>query len=101
LVSSVEGLPKFSYKVSVHDQATVNAVALPGGNIIVFKGLLTELKSENEVAMILAHELGHYAHRDHLHGIGQGACPSVNHDRVGLVRHDLPGFIAPSVQKDL
>ena len=97
LVSSAEGLPKFSYKVSVHDQATVNAVALPGGNIIVFKGLLAELKSENEVAMILAHELGHYAHRDHLHGLGRGLVLLSIMTALGL-SGDLPGFIAPSVQ---
>lgn len=97
LVSSAEGLPKFSYKVSVHDQATVNAVALPGGNIIVFRGLLTELKSENEVAMILAHELGHYAHRDHLQGLGRGLVLLSIMTALGL-SGDLPGFIAPSVQ---
>ena len=46
----------------------MNAVALPGGNIVVFAGLLKEIKSENELAMILGHELGHFAHRDHLRG---------------------------------
>ena len=46
LLTSAEGLPPFTYKVSILDQAAVNAVALPAGNIVVFKGLLSELKSD-------------------------------------------------------
>ena len=83
-------------KVTVDDQAAVNAVALPAGNIVVFKGLLSELKTENEVAMILAHELGHYAHRDHLRGLGRGLVLLSISALLGL-SGDLPGFIAPSV----
>ena len=97
LASSAKGLPKLPYKVSVQDQATVNAVALPGGHIVVYRGLLSELKSENEVAIILAHELGHYAHRDHLHGLGRGLVLLSIMTALGL-SGDLPGFIAPSLQ---
>ena len=96
LVTPAEGLPPFTYKVTVDDQAAVNAVALPAGNIVVFKGLLSELKTENEVAMILAHELGHYAHRDHLRGLGRGLVLLSITALLGL-SGDLPGFIAPSV----
>jgi predicted Zn-dependent protease len=49
----------------------VNAAALPGGNIIVYDGLLKQAESENEIAMILAHELGHFSNRDHLRGLGR------------------------------
>lgn len=97
LVASAGNLPKFRYKVSIHDQSAVNAVALPAGNIVVFRGLLAELKSENEVAIILAHELGHYAHRDHLRGLGRGLVIMSITAALGL-SGDLPGFIAPSVQ---
>lgn len=97
LVASAEGLPPFAYKVTVVDQSTVNAVALPAGNIVVFKGLLSELKTENEVATILAHELGHYAHHDHLRGLGRGLVLISIMTALG-VSSDLPGFIAPSMQ---
>jgi len=97
LVSSAEGLPKLTFKVSVSDEEHVNAIALPGGNIVVYKGLLAEMKSENEVAMILAHELGHYAHRDHLHGLGRGLVLLSIMAALG-VSGDIPGFIAPSLQ---
>ena len=61
------------YKITVHVQTSkaVNAAALPGGHMLVFSGLLAEMTSENELAFVLAHELGHYAHRDHLRGLGR------------------------------
>jgi len=97
LTSSAEGLPKFPYKISVRDEKTANAIALPGGHIVIYKGLLAELKSENEVAMILAHELGHYAHHDHLHGLGRGLVLLSIMTALGM-SGDIPGFIAPSLQ---
>lgn len=97
VAASAGTLPEFSYRVTVHDQAEVNAVALPAGNIVVFKGLLTEMQSESEVAMILAHELGHYAQRDHLRGLGRGLVLISIMTALG-VSGDLPGFVAPSVQ---
>lgn len=97
LVASASGLPEFSYRISIADQADVNAVALPAGNIVVFKGLLAEINSENELAMILGHELGHYAHRDHLRGMGRGLVFLSIMATLGLA-NDVPGFIAPSLQ---
>lgn len=49
-----------------------NAVALPGGDILVFSGLFKYVPSENGLAFILAHELAHFKHRDHLRSIGRG-----------------------------
>ena len=62
------------YTFSVYREASdhVNAVALPGGKIVVFSGLVDRLESENELLMVLGHELGHYAQRDHLRGLGRG-----------------------------
>jgi predicted Zn-dependent protease len=65
-------LHQYDFHVFVADTDDVNAIALPGGNIVFFSGLLHQLESENELAMIMAHELGHFAHRDHLRGLGRG-----------------------------
>ncbi len=65
-------LHRYDFSVSVVKNGEVNAIALPGGRIAVFSGLLQEVRSENELAMVLAHELGHYARRDHLRGMGRG-----------------------------
>ena len=58
--------------VNVVDDETVNALALPGGNIVIFSGLLDVAASENELAFVLAHEMGHFANRDHLTALGRG-----------------------------
>lgn len=42
----------------------INAVALPGGQVVLFDGLIQSAKSPDEVAGVLGHELGHVAHRD-------------------------------------
>ncbi len=48
-----------------------NAVVLPGGNVIVYAGLLQHVRSENGMSFVLAHELSHLIHRDHLRGLGR------------------------------
>jgi Zn-dependent protease with chaperone function len=42
----------------------VNAITLPGGHIVLFDGLIDKAASPDEVAGVLAHELGHVEHRD-------------------------------------
>ncbi|MEO0014460.1 MAG: hypothetical protein RLZZ535_2849 [Cyanobacteriota bacterium] len=58
------------YQVLYIPEDTVNAIAIPGNKVIIYQGLLKEVDSENELMMILGHELGHFAHRDHLRGLG-------------------------------
>ena len=48
-----------------------NALALPGGAIVITRELLDRTQSENELAFVLAHELGHFRHRDHLRALGR------------------------------
>jgi predicted Zn-dependent protease len=60
------------YRVHLIRSEDVNAVALPGGHIMVFSGLVKEAASENELAMVLGHALGHFQDRDHLRGLGRG-----------------------------
>lgn len=60
--------------LSVHyvDDDTVNAFAMLGGHIIVFRGLLESLPNENALAMVLAHEIAHIKNRDPLVALGRG-----------------------------
>lgn len=41
-----------------------NAIALPGGKIYMFNGLLQKANDPDEIAGVLAHELGHVRNRD-------------------------------------
>ncbi|RUM38894.1 MAG: hypothetical protein DSY58_01440 [Desulfobulbus sp.] len=61
------------YPIKVHlvESDTINAMALPGGNIVVFSGLLEIMNSENELSFVLGHEVGHFQNRDHLRGMGR------------------------------
>jgi predicted Zn-dependent protease len=45
------------------DPSLVNAFALPGGNIVVGRGLLNLLESEDELAAVLGHEITHVDNR--------------------------------------
>lgn len=65
-------LRDYPFTVQLVESDEINALALPGGHIVVFSGLLEQAESENELAMVLAHELGHFAHRDHLSRLGRG-----------------------------
>lgn len=69
----VEHLPPqaLDFQIHVEENPTVNAMALPGGHIVLYRGLLDRIESENELAMILGHELGHFAERHHLKGLGR------------------------------
>lgn len=53
---------QFDFHVLADDQ-TVNAFALPGGQIFITVGLLKRLKSEDQLAGVLGHEVGHVIHR--------------------------------------
>lgn len=65
-------LHEYTFRIFLDDEEDqVNAFALPGGLIVVCGGLLEAVQSENELDMILAHELGHFAHRDHLQAMGR------------------------------
>lgn len=50
------------YKYDFHllaDENTINAFALPGGQIFMTYGLLARLQNEDQVAGVLGHEIGH------------------------------------------
>ena len=62
----------YTLRVAIFEEQTPNAVAFPGGLVVVTTGLLDSVASENELAFVLAHEIGHFRNRDHLRGIGRG-----------------------------
>jgi beta-barrel assembly-enhancing protease len=47
------------FSVSVLDWDVVNAFAAPGEQIVIARGLIAQAKSPDEVAGVLAHEMGH------------------------------------------
>jgi len=51
------------YEFKVLNNSTPNAWALPGGKIVVNRGLLLELNNEAELAAVISHEIVHAAAR--------------------------------------
>jgi Zn-dependent protease with chaperone function len=50
-----------------------NAIALPGGRVYVFQGLVDKADNPDELAGVIAHEMGHIAHRDGVRAVMQAA----------------------------
>ena len=63
---------KLPYEFKVLNNSVPNAWALPGGKISINRGLLTELKSESELAAVLGHEIVHAAARHGAQQISKG-----------------------------
>ena len=53
----------YEFKVRVLDIDIPNAFAAPGGYIVIFRGLIDLAESPDEVAGVLAHEMGHVTHQ--------------------------------------
>ena len=71
---------KFDYKFHyVPDEGLVNAFALPGGHVFIGNGMLRLIKTEDELASILGHEVEHI---DNYH--------CVERYQLKVHMHDLP-----------
>ena len=81
----------YDHHVYVTRDEAPNALAFPGGVIVVTTGLLSAVETENELAFVLAHELGHFHHRDHLVMLGRSVLFKLFLAGMGL--GDLPSSI--------
>ncbi|MEQ8954864.1 MAG: M48 family metallopeptidase [Gammaproteobacteria bacterium] len=50
---------RYQWEVTVFDEEQANAFALPGGKIGVYTGLLEVAENQDQLAAVLAHEVGH------------------------------------------
>lgn len=86
-------------KLQVHilDEPIPNAMVIPGGHVFVTTGLLEDIETENELAFVLAHELGHFDNRDTLRGLGRSLVFLSLHSLLGLSGVQLPPMLTGSV----
>ena len=74
----IQGLePPLALAVGVYDVAMVNAFAMPGGHVLLLRGLLRQADGPDEIAGVMAHEIGHVMRRDPIRGL-------VTHIGVGV-----------------
>ena len=57
------------YHFAVLDTDEVNALACPGGTILITRGMVNRARNEEELAAILAHEIAHVNHKDGVEAI--------------------------------
>ena len=62
-IAAVSDRKEVNYTFTVIDRDDVNAFALPGGYIYIFRGLVEKVKSDDELAAVIAHEVAHVVAR--------------------------------------
>lgn len=94
-VLSTFELPE-NMKITFHyvNDDTVNAFATLGGHIVLYRGLLEKLNSEDELAMVIAHEIAHVKYRHPILSVSHGVV-------VGVVLTAVSNSSGNSVVNDI
>lgn len=66
LHSERPGLP---WKFGIIESPDFNAMSMPGGYVLITRGLLDRMRSESELAGVLAHEIAHVVRRHHIEAL--------------------------------
>ena len=90
MVTKLKDASGFDAPLDAHvlSSSIPNAFALPGGKVYLLDGLLTRARNADEVAGVLAHELGHAYNRDGLRKMIQTGGSSF---LIGLLFGDVMG----------
>ena len=88
--------PPYTFRVAVVDNPTVNAIAAPGGFIVLFRGLVERTQTPEELAGVLAHEVQHIVRRHATRMLVQNASTglllgALTGDASGAMRFGLEG----------
>ena len=90
-----DGYEKWDFRVMVVEDDSINAFALPGGQMVFHTGLLSRAGSADEVAGVMAHEMGHVLERHGLQRVGQSIGIIA---AVGLIFGDTGVLVAASAE---
>ena len=55
---------KYNYRITVVETSDINAFSLPGGYMIIYSGLIDFCETPEELAGVIAHEMGHNENHD-------------------------------------
>jgi predicted Zn-dependent protease len=93
-LAAVSERPEGPWQFEVVDKREPNAFALPGGYVYVTRGLLTLLNSEDELAGVLGHEIGHVTARHSTKRIGAAVAMAPVSIATGLAGFAV-GIVSP------
>lgn len=68
----------------VNDSQTINAFALPGGQVFITQALLNKMTREDQLAAVLGHEIGHVIHRHSAEHMAKGQFGQMLATAVGV-----------------
>lgn len=80
--------PDLAWHFGVLDNENVNAFATPGGYVFITHGLFKKLRSETELAGVLAHEISHVLKKHHLNAIRKGAWAGLASEGLKIYMQD-------------
>ncbi|HEU5361436.1 MAG TPA: M48 family metalloprotease [Candidatus Deferrimicrobiaceae bacterium] len=92
-LARVSHRPDLSYRYRVLNSSVPNAFALPGGFIVINRGLLVGLKSEAEMAAVLGHETGHVTAKHSLAGYQRAIAANVLLAGISIAAGDRAGIM--------
>lgn len=81
--------PDIAYRFAVLETPLVNAFAAPGGYVFITRGALELLRSESELAAVLAHEVGHVNRRHVIEQIRRADFMREMSDQTGITGERL------------
>lgn len=68
-LASHSNRPDLPWKFGIIDSTDYNAFSMPGGYVLVTRGLFDQMRNESELAGVLAHEIAHVERKDHLNAL--------------------------------
>jgi len=82
---------KYPYQFRIYQDPAINSMALPGGMVYVSSGLVLAAQTEPQLAMILAHQIGHIVAR---HGTQQLSRAYADETNTNRGRVSVPDVLA-------
>jgi predicted Zn-dependent protease len=61
--------PTLPWKFGIVETSDVNAFSMPGGYVLITRGMFDRMRNESELAGVLAHEISHVVRKDHLNAL--------------------------------
>lgn len=89
---------EYDYQIYVINNDHINAFASLGGKVVIFSGLLSHADTPEEVAAVLAHEMGHVEHRHVVNKLVKELGITIV---LSVLSGGDPGFIQDIIQQSL
>lgn len=90
-VNEIDFKTDYPVEVTVVKEDQMNAFAMPGGHIIVFDKIISKMKTKEELAALLAHEVAHVHYRHSLKSISRSLS---GYFLFSLIFNDINGITA-------